>query len=62
MTGTNEFSGPEAAALAAISYRQIDYWARHRWVVPSSVSTDDSRRRLYIPADVVRLAALGHLG
>ena len=57
-----EFSGPEAAELAGISYRQLDYWARRRWVVPSRVSADGVARRVYSAADVVRLAALGHLG
>lgn len=57
-----EFSGPEAAELAGISYRQLDYWARRRWVVPSRVSSGGVARRVYSAADVVRLAALGHLG
>ena len=56
------FSGPEAAALADITYRQLDYWARRRWVVPSSTSSGGVQRRVYTGADVVRLAALGHLG
>ena len=55
------FSGPEAAQLAGISYRQLDYWARRKWIVPSTPCTDDARR-VYAVADVVRLAALGHLG
>ena len=59
---TGEFSGPEAADLAGISYRQLDYWARRRWVVPSRVTADGVQRRVYSAADVVRLAALGHLG
>ena len=57
-----EFSGPEAAELAGISYRQLDYWARQRWVVPSRVLTGGVQRRVYTAADIVRLAALGHLG
>ena len=59
---TGEFSGPEAADLAGISYRQLDYWARRRWVVPSRMSADGVHRRVYTAFDVVRLAALGHLG
>lgn len=55
------FSGPEAAQLAGISYRQLDYWARRKWIVPSTPCTDDARR-VYSVADIVRLAALGHLG
>lgn len=57
-----EFSGPEAADLAGISYRQLDYWARQGWVVPSRVCSDGVPRRMYAVSDVVRLAALGHLG
>ena len=56
------FSGPEAADLADITYRQLDYWARRTWVVPSRLSCDGVHRRVYTAADVVRLAALGHLG
>lgn len=57
-----EYSGPEAAELAGISYRQLDYWARRRWVLPARVATDGVQRRVYTAADIVRLAALGHLG
>lgn len=57
----HHFSGPEAAQLAGISYRQLDYWARRGWIVPSPAGDDDGRRS-YSAADVVRLAALGHLG
>lgn len=57
-----EFSGPEAAELAGISYRQLDYWARQRWVSPTRVTREGAQRRTYTAADVVRLAALGHLG
>lgn len=62
MTHTDEFTGPEAAELAGVSYRQLDYWARRGWIRPSAMSTGDDRRRRYGTADVVRLAALGHLG
>lgn len=57
-----EYSGPEAAELAGISYRQLDYWARRNWVVPSRVDSLGVQRRVYSVADIVRLAALGHLG
>lgn len=57
-----EFSGPEAAELAGISYRQLDYWARRSWVVPSRLACEGVQRRVYTVADIVRLAALGHLG
>lgn len=62
MTRTDEFTGPEAAELAGVSYRQLDYWARRGWVRPSAMATSDDRRRRYRAADLVRLAALGHLG
>jgi DNA-binding transcriptional MerR regulator len=56
-------SATEACALAGITYRQLDYWARQRWVRPSVDSgVGRAGRRLYHPADVVRLAALGHFG
>lgn len=57
-----EYSGPEAADLAGISYRQLDYWARREWVVPTRVDSEGVQRRVYTTADIVRLAALGHLG
>lgn len=56
-----EFSGPEAAELAGITYRQVDYWARRRWVVPSGVARAAGHRRAYSVTDLVRLGALGHL-
>jgi len=56
------YSGPEAAEAARISYRQLDYWARRNWVVPSGAASEGMQRRVYTVADVVRLAALGHLG
>jgi len=53
----------QAFELAGITYRQLDYWARRGWVSPS-VEAGSGRpgRRLYSPADVIRLAALGHFG
>ena len=56
-------SAPEASRLAGITYRQLDYWARRGWVVPSvEAGTGRPGRRLYSPDDVIRLATLGHLG
>ena len=56
-------SAPEASRLAGITYRQLDYWARRGWVVPSvEAGTGRPGRRLYSPDDIVRLATLGHLG
>lgn len=56
-------SGPKAAELANITYRQLDYWARQGWVKPSvEPGVGRPGRRIYGPADVVKLAALGHFG
>jgi hypothetical protein len=56
-------SGPRAAELANITYRQLDYWARQGWVTPSvEAGTGRPGRRIYAPEDVVKLAALGHFG
>ncbi len=57
------FGAANAFQLAGITYRQLDYWARRGWVSPS-VEAGSGRpgRRLYSPADVIRLAALGHFG
>lgn len=47
---------PEAAAAAAISYRQLDYWARTGLVVPSiHTAAGSGTARLYDEADVVLL-------
>ena len=62
-TAPDGISAPEAARLAAITYRQLDYWARRGWVPPSvEAGTGRPGRRLYSSHDVLRLAALGHLG
>lgn len=57
-------SAPEAAALAGVTYRQLDYWSRKGWVVPAQVERVSAGRQLrrYGEADVLRLAALAHLG
>ncbi len=56
-------SAPEAAELAGITYRQLDYWGRKGWVVPGHVERVSASRRLrrYGEADVLRLGALAHL-
>jgi DNA-binding transcriptional MerR regulator len=52
-----------AAELAGITYRQLDYWARQGWLQPSvDRGRGRSARRLYSEDDVIRLAALAHLG
>lgn len=56
-------SAPEAAQLAGISYRQLDYWARASWITASRVERVSVNRvvRRYAEDDIVRLAALRHL-
>lgn len=52
----------DAHALAGISYRQLDHWARQGWVTPSvDAGEGRSGRRLYSADDVVRLDLLRHL-
>jgi DNA-binding transcriptional MerR regulator len=57
------FTSKEAAHLAGISYRQIDYWARKRLVTPSLSLADpgSGRPRRYSFADVVALRTVGKL-
>lgn len=57
-------SAPEAANIAGVTYRQLDYWSRKGWVVPAHVERVSAGRqvRRYGEADVLRLAALAHLG
>jgi hypothetical protein len=60
---SHAISGPMAAKLANITYRQLDYWARQGWVKPSvEAGVGRPGRRIYGPDDVVKLAALGHFG
>jgi hypothetical protein len=62
--GVGEVAIPavDAHQIARISYRQLDHWARQGWVEPSlDPGRGRSGRRLYSPADVVRLDLLRHL-
>ena len=60
---SDAISGPKAADLANITYRQLDYWARQGWIKPSvEAGVGRPGRRIYAPEDVVKLAALGHFG
>src|SRR3954447_985281 len=55
-------SALDAHALAGITYRQLDHWARQGWVRPSiDAGEGRSGRRLYSATDVVRLDLLRHL-
>lgn len=67
-TGVITDAGPDgivandAHELARITYRQLDHWARQGWVLPSvDLGRGRAGRRLYSPADVVRLDLLRHL-
>lgn len=55
------FSAREAADLAGISYRQIDYWCRTDVFVPSVDAVGSGSRRGFTWPDVQRLAVLATL-
>lgn len=62
MAAVPEISATDAHQAAGITYRQLDHWARQRWVTPSrDAGTGRSGKRLYAPEDVIRLALLRHL-
>lgn len=55
-------SAPHAAEVAEVTYRQLDHWARQRWINATTIEQAGERRvRRYTTDDVVRLAALRHL-
>lgn len=52
----------DAHAIARITYRQLDHWARQGWVRPSlDPGKGRAGRRRYSKTDVVRLDLLRHL-
>jgi len=57
-------SAPEAAGLAGVTYRQLDYWTRKGWIVPANLDRVSPGRvvRRYGPAEIVQCALLAHLG
>jgi DNA-binding transcriptional MerR regulator len=61
-TSGEVINAADAHQAALISYRQCDHWARKGWVRPS-VDPGEGRsgRRLYAPADVIKLHLLRHL-
>jgi hypothetical protein len=63
-TADHVMSAPEAAQAAGITYRQLDYWDRTGWIKPQQVEKMGAGRpvRRYGTRDVVKLAALAHLG
>ncbi len=57
-------SAPEAASLAGVSYRQLDYWTRKGWITPADLDRVSAGRvvRRYGPAQILQSALLAHLG
>lgn len=54
--------GPQVCAVAGITYRQLDYWARTGVLVPSIAAARGSgTQRLYSTADVCAAALLARL-
>ncbi len=51
------YSGPQAARIAGISYRRLDYWARKGFVRPSlqNPRRGSGRYRLYSTLDILAL-------
>jgi DNA-binding transcriptional MerR regulator len=59
---TPSFSGTQAAQIAGISYRQLDYWARTDLVRPSLVDARGSgSRRRYLYRDLLELIVIKRL-
>lgn len=61
---SNVRSAPEAAALAGVSYRQLDYWTRKKWIAPAELDRVSPGRvvRRYGPTEILQCALLAHLG
>jgi DNA-binding transcriptional MerR regulator len=56
------FSGTQAAKVVAISYRQLDYWARTDLVRPSGTdATGSGSRREYTYRDLLELKVIKNL-
>jgi len=56
------YSSHQAAALAQISYRKLDYWTRKNLAVPSlAAAAGQGTRRRYSFADVVALRTVAEL-
>ena len=58
----NSFSGAQAAQIAGITYRQLDYWARTNLIRPSAVDAKGSgSRRSYVYRDLLELKGIKNL-
>jgi DNA-binding transcriptional MerR regulator len=56
------FRAPQVCNLVGITYRQLDYWARTKLIVPSIQSAKGSgSQRLYAFGDVVQLKVVKRL-
>ena len=56
------FSGAQAAKIAGITYRQLDYWARTNLIRPSAVDAKGSgSRRSYVYSDLLELKVIKNL-
>lgn len=59
VTGTDGYSGRQAAEIVGISYRQLDYWARTDLVRPSLAdATGSGSRRRYSYRDLLELKVI----
>lgn len=61
-TVTDNLSGTRAADLAAITYRQLDYWSRLGVIRANREANGSGTRRSYTRHQVAVLAVLGHTG
>ena len=56
------FSGSQAAQIAGITYRQLDYWARTNLIRPSLTDAKGSgSRRSYVYRDLLELKVIKQL-
>ena len=56
------FSGSQAAQIAGITYRQLDYWARTNLIRPSLIdATGSGSRRSYVYRDLLELKVIKNL-
>lgn len=56
------FSGSQAAQIAGITYRQLDYWARTNLIRPSLTdATGSGSRRSYVYRDLLELKVIKNL-
>lgn len=56
------YSSPEAALMAGITYRELDYWCRRGAINPNDgASPGSGRPRRWTPTEVEWLIELGHV-